>query len=894
MPTLFRFNIWVIILLTGIVSINAQNNVIYQTEEIRDIPVNYSSKPQGPEINTNYFIGEIARCAQKKIEFTHYNYTFKKICRIIEDHAGQYTATVEFTDFVCKSDAHYRGFSISDALIPNYASIMLRVYGIQSAPLVEQEIKQAILYPGYSKLGSFAFVDTVRVKKYKIETSDLQFSFNPNSIERFTAKLKLIDDYFLAGPLIDSYMQALRSIDIGKTDMIMAYDIKLKDIESAFETLYKIDYPGKLQLAANDPLHLIEKINTFSDSLYLMKNQMKAKVVSLDKIYYEKGVLALKNGDIVTAVQHLERSATYNPNFAPTQFELARIRFKKDSLISASNTLVYILQKLNPDASLQKDVLLYVDTVYNKMIAEGQEYMRLEKYNEAIQLYEHCIIFCSEVPGYNCTDKQVKGLAGARFGIYQSYLKVAQKALDNGKLELTEIYIQEAINYQKANSKDIISDAEAKLKLEKLTAAYIAKADTIISRQNFEKGLVYLDKVKRICDTNQIPLSEHYFKSVIRAKSSIYKALLKRSQQLIASGNMGLAEKALDEAVLFQKSNQEIINPSAEADTLQIKISSYRYKEKISQGLVHLNNKDFEKAMTSLEEAQLIEKKFNIIRDPKLDSMIQNIGKPIILGQIQSAENLLTVRKPDSAVIVIGDIKSNMGLYQLSADKDLNVKVTELNHRIEIALCKFKTQQFDSIYLAANFNIIRQDFLMADEQLTNALTIAEKYSECKIDATQAMADKRLYTKNMVYQKLMNKAREAYNNKDYTDYFYYYNEAENHYLQNKLINSGIVHPRLIDLVTTSKDTLFALKSFDYLTGKGNYEDALICLKTLQKLNYHMENAKGLQQQLAVKMAQRDHLKDSRSNPVLITLSYTADDKWFKYFKDTYIKTWRSLR
>jgi hypothetical protein len=893
MPHPFRYLSLLLLLLISPIS-KGQNNVLFQKEDKVVIPITFAASPQGSEITTNYFIGEIARCAQKKIEFTQYNYTFTKVIRVVEEQAGHYTATLEFADLNCTGDAYYRGFSIGDALIPKNASLLFQVYGNQTVPFVNQEIKAVPLEAGYNKMGSFSFSDTSKVKKYKAQTGELRFSFDNTSVDRFTAKLKLIDDYFLAGPLINSYMQQLRSIDINNTDMLIVYDIRLKDVGKAFESLYQTDFPGKLQLTSNDPVQLIDKINNFSDSLFLMKNQMKEKIGNLDKIYFAKGIAELQKGEIQKAETLFERSSLYNPNFAPSQFELAKIRYRRDSLFSASNTLVYILQKLNPDTELQKQVLMFTDTVYNKMIAVGQEYVRVEKFNEAVEMFEHCIKFCSDIPGYFCPDKQLKGLAGAKFGIYQSYLSVSQKAMDNGKIELAEIYIHEALKYQKANSNDIISNAEAKLKMEKLTAVYVTKSDTLNGRQNFTKALFFLDKVKSISDSNQLTLSDRYYYSVSKAKNGIYKAMLKKSQQQLSSGDMASAENTLNEAIDFQARNSEEVSPSFAADTLLMRIKSVQYKEKIKQGKLYFSINEYSLALQYFDDARQLEQKYYLKAEPKLDSMIRSTAKPIIMAQLGSAEQLMSLLMVDSAAAVLNVVRKSQLLHLLGLDDEVNNKLQDMNSLLFSTKCKYQKNRYDSVYTVANYSILRQDYLTADDQLAFAIQISEKYPECNVDASTAISDKKLYLKNAAYQKLLQKARSAYELKNYPDYFYYYNEAETYYQQNLLFNTGLIHPKLAGMATISNDTLFVLKSFDYLTGKNKLEDALDCLKRLEILSYPQILSKGIQQQLGVKMALRDHLQNFSNNPVLMSLNYTADSKWLKYFKVAYVRTWRSMR
>jgi len=230
----------------------------------------------------------------------------------------------------------------------------------------------------------------------------------------------------------------------------------------------------------------------------------------------------------------------------------------------------------------------------------------------------------------------------------------------------------------------------------------------------------------------------------------------------------------------------------------------------------------------------------------------------------------------------------------LAFDTSLNRNINILSNHLHTAKCKYQNNRFDSIYTKATYNILRQDYLAADEQLSLAIAISEKYRECIVDASAAIADKKLYLKNASYQRLMQKANAAFSVKNFNDYFYYYKEAENYYNLNQLFNTGMTHSNLVDLASSSGDTVFIIKAFDYLTSINKFEDALSCLKSLEKLGYPSLSSKGIQQQLGIKMALRDHEQNLSNKPTLMVMNYTAEDKWLKYFRAAYLGAWRSVR
>ena len=890
----FRKYLFLIVLMLFNSHINAQSNVIYQSEEKITIPVTFAASPEGYQISTNYFIGEIARCHQKKAEYTHFSYVFNQVFRVIEIQPGKYTATMEFTDLTCSGDVFYRGFPICDALVPDHCSFDFQVSGKQKLPLIDEKVNKASLQPGYNKPAQVTFTDTSITRTYHLKIARLDFSFDPLSTERFTSKLKLIDNYFLSGDLITNYRNQLASIDIGNAEMLMAYDIKLLDLEKAVEKLYQTDYPGKLHLASYDPVGFIDKFNVLSDSLILIRKQLNDKIGSLDKTYYIKGKKELEANELLKAQSYFERSVLFNANYAPSQFELAKIMLKRDSLYAASHRIAFILQKLNPDEVLRKEVLLFTDTLYQKMIAVGDEFVRQEKYNEAVGIFTLCNTFCADLPGYTCSAVNTKGLVKAKFGIYQSYLTVSQKALDNNKLELAEVYINEAMKYQKLHQADIISNAEAKLKLGKLVTAYLVKSDTLSSKQNFEKALQLIVKAKMICDSNQITVPERYNRSLFKAKDGMYKSLLKKSQQLLTAGNISQSEAVLNEAISFQRVNENVISASVIADSMLGKIKSVQYKENILTGKRYLSLFNYLSALTWFDKALELEQRFYFKPEPGLDSLIHASALPVAAEQIDKAMNLLFIQSIDSAELIRVEIQKNLFSHKLAAEAQLIDKIRTLDGLLFRTKCARQKTAFDSMYLAANYHIINQKYVQADEQLTQAIAIAETNRECNIDASYAISDKKMYVKNAGYQRLMNKANDALDEKNYPEYFFYYNDAESFYEANQLKNSGLMHTLLIERIGISPNTALILSVYHNFVLQNRLDEALVCVKTLEKLNMTAENTKGIQQQLGVKMAMRDHTRQLSNNASLMAVNYTANDKWLKYFQAAYIKTWRSMR
>ena len=870
-----------------------QNKLVYQNIENSSLTISFASEPDENQKTTNYFISEIARSIPKKIEYTQFVFSCVRTDRIYETDPGKFSSTFEINDVACSGDIYYKGFSVADVLIPTHCSFTFNVFADNAVPFYQTSTTNGKLGLGYNLMASHKFSDTSRVKKFNTRVDNFAFHYDQGSKERFVSKLKLIDDYFLSESAIDLCFKKIKSIDYSNTDMIIVYDISLKEVEKTAEELYNKNFPGNLDLVNYDPAHFIDSYNNLSETIFNTRYQLNLRLANLDKMYYEKGLEELKKNEKTKAETYFKRSILYNPDFVPSQLELAKISYANNDLNAAADKMSHILRKLNPSPEIYKQVILFTDTLYNKMLAVGNEYNTVQKYNEAIEIFEKCVSFCDSLTGYSCAGLHLKGLALARFGIYQSYLSVSQKAMDNGRPELAEIYISDARNYQKIYSSFIINDAEALSKLEKIMMTYVAKGDTLISKNKCEKGLSYLEKAKNISDKNKLSLPGSFDNSIRRAHSGIYQSMLKKCAEQIHSNQIETAGKTLDDAIDYQKKYAEIITPSKNIDSLQTKIKSFQYHVFISCGLITQNSNDHQTALQHFDQAKKLEQQYFFKRNPLLDSLIQVTAIPVITRQINIAEKLTAAKNLDAATALTDSISKSIVMHGLSNDTVLTAKARQLQKNIFDLRCGNAKELFDNYLKRADIAVAKQDFMASDSLYEKATIISDSFPKCHIDASPAIEGKKMYLLPRNYQHMLLMASNAMIQHDYNSFFYNYSEAEAFFKNMQLHSFGMVHQLLSDKVTMSSDTTFVLSATDFMIQKNRPDDALQCIKRLEKLNFSSARTKNMQLQAGGIMARKDHAINAAAQPSVLIVSYTGNNKWLKYFKSSYIKTWKSL-
>lgn len=875
----------------------AQTKIVFQNFEFKEIIVSYSLVPDKNESITNYFIAEIARSIQKKTEFTKYTITFKRIERIAETEPGFFSASFELTDVSCTGDIFYKTFNIADVLIPTHCSFQFNVYANQIKPLTQIVRDSSLLGTGYNKLAFFNFNDTSGTSKFTAYADSLTFFYNNTSQQRFASKLKLIDEYFLSEAIIDNCYKQINTYDFYNTDMIIVYDINLKELEKTIEDLYNKDFAGKLKLVNHDPVNFIDRFNKLSDTINNIRQTLNYKIENLDRLYYERGIEELKKENVQNAELMFHRSILFNQQYTPSQLELVKLLMHKDSLFEAANKMSFILQHLNPEPELHKKVLLYADTVYNMMLSAGNDFIKDQKYNEAIESFEQCVKFCLNSGNYNCSGSHIKGLAMARFGIYQSYLSVSQKAIDKGKLELAEAYIKDALKYQKTYSEHIINNAEAISKIEKLILAYIASGDTLNNKRRYEKAMQNFKKAQLLSEEYNLSLPQNFDNSLTKAHQGVYKNLIQKSRQQLNSELTEAAEKTLLEAIAYQKQNSGIIKYSEICDSLMSSIRLIQYNSNLNKGKQYLNIYDYKTALGYFDKAKNIENEYNFSLKTKLDSLRILCATIVFSKRISGIQYILNDYNTDSVFKAVNDIEQQIAFYRLEKDTVIKNSFDKLRKKTQIKRCNLAKNKYDSLFIQANKAIALQDYILAGDLFTKAINLAEVYPECNIDIENAINEKKNYLFQANYQQMIRNAEVSLNSNNYKSFLNQYSEAENFCYNMQLQNAGIIHQTLTDKLYASSDTALIISAVDFYLQKNQAEKSLQCLKCLKNLNYPPSKTRGLQQQIAVILAMKDYAANTNNiklKPSVYVISYTAGDKWFTVFKNIYITTWKSLK
>ncbi len=846
---------------------------------------------------TNYIIEELSKSIPKMLDYTQYSFSYLLQVTLFSNNKTPYwhAVSIDIKDGKCKGDIYYKKFNVSDCLFPDYADFTIEIKNqdgsiAATVPIAGIKVKQ-----GKGIKDNISVENMQLMSQPTIAIKNKLFYYSDSGLTAFKKEVQFINDYYNSEFVISGAIQKLQAINLDNVEMVKVYDFELKDVEKMVDELKNKSYPEKLHLENNDPAGFKDKFTDLDQQTRKMRFMINNMLGTIDKAYYDKGMEYFKAGDYTNALKFMGKATEANPFYSAAFYQTASIYYTQKDLEAAAKNISVITTKLNPDPQILKLTLKLGNDIYKDFISKAEQFMAVEKFNEAIDVLEKAKDFCTASPAINCNEILQKDIAKAKYGVYNSFVTVSQEALNKDILYLAEIYIVKAKNYQKDNSMDIISSAEADDLLSQLVKGLTQHGFLLNEQLKYDTALVFLEKAKGYCkEYPSIRCSDKLEASIIVAKKGQYRIFLRRAESAIRSNNPVEAEKIITETRAFQQANKQEISDAHETDSLTALIQKQYYDKYIADGMSYLSAKDGAKAIASFQLAKTLEKKYNLAADKRVDSLLVTAIKPLILNDLEKACIRVWGNEFDKAKQYADTAKSLQTKYWLTNDSILKLAFADYNTKLHAQQCRYAQDSYEEYYRDAQININLKRFKEADDYLAKCLKTVKDNTDCHLKDSLAKVTKDKYFYAAEYQRMLAESGNLASASKYYNAIDKYIECDNYYNAHNVKSSGLGHTPLLDYLTTQSDNNYLYKCAYYYFDKGNNDNAFKFLEILRKKSYPDNYTFDVQKALANKLATKDFNTNSKQKPSFLIKKYTDSEKWYNCFKKAYTAQWKELK
>ena len=205
--------------------------------------------------------------------------------------------------------------------------------------------------------------------------------------------------------------------------------------------------------------------------------------------------------------------------------------------------------------------------------------------------------------------------------------------------------------------------------------------------------------------------------------------------------------------------------------------------------------------------------------------------------------------------------------------------------------CGNFNNEFELCILKGIQSVNNLNFIKAEEFFDAAAEVSEENPNCVIADSVAYIANIKYFPAVTYQKILLEINENLYNEGFKDVIEKYFILEKYYHDFQIRRFGIEHISLMEFVNFQNNPLLTIYCIDYFVEVNKYKKALNFLDILYEQGYPSKKIKNQQKILGEELANIDYKIDSSIDPEMKIVEYTFGYRWYKFFRKSYLKTWK---
>ncbi len=865
-----------------------QNTVVFEQTKTENYKIIGHRHPDENQINGNYIIQEIALGNSKKASQISFKLVFIQNAKIFKSGANKFIARVEIKNMVCRGDVFYKGFDIFDVLIPSELDFCINIYNQDYKLFKTGDFDNVKLNSDYSVIAEYEFDDYITNDRMFLTVDDKKIYYDYDDKERFHKRLSYINTYYSSEVIFDSVQNLIRKI---KKNNLPDYFVKFSEVKRVYKYFENKNFEENLKLKYYDPAGYINNIHSLSLQITRLQTIFNQRIAENNHFYSLSMINTIVREYIDLLSTFLDCSlnnGNHSHNNAIDQ--LSYIKYRNADIIYAAGIIKKLIPGKFQNINFNYLILNISKSVFKNFIKKADSFIKHEKYNEALIVLQNAESFLQKTPLISQPHLIAKDISRAKFGIYYSYLKVAGKAIDAGNLSLAEGYILKAKVFQAENSSYIITDIFIDKIYGNLIDAYTYKGIEFNDSTDYNIALKYLNKALELCNSDaRVQCTGKLIKALYEAKNGFYSELLDRANRFLNLGDIITARKLIEKANKFRAENS-IYFKNGFTSEINDKVNFPQYMSLREEGCQLLNQKKYKEALNKFEAVKTNKREIKC-EEEELDSLIKHTAKLLIFKDLADATINVIENNLTDAKLIYDEIVGYQVKYGFEKNKKINNSLQKLDDDIFEMECRNFNNEFELCILKGIQSVNNLNYIKAEEFFDAAAEVSELNPNCNIADSVAYIANIKYFPAVTYQKVLLEINKNLYDKGFKDVIEKYFILEKYYFDFQIRSFGIEHISLLEFVNSQNNSLLTIYCFDYFVEINKYERALNFLDILYEQGYPSKKIKNQQKILGEELANKNFKIDSSIDPEMKIVEYTFGYGWYKFFRKSYLKTWK---
>ena len=699
--------------------------------------------------------------------------------------------------------------------------------------------------------------------------------------------------------IITTAYNAVEKINASDVDMLPVYDCTLNEAEFTIEFVKRAGAFNTVNTSDGQSVEVYRKYNDLLASIPKLRVIIDQYVSYHDFWCYKKGLDLLSKGDTVNANNYFDKSLLFNPFYIPSIYQKAVICLGKNNVAQAAYLVEDLQKVIYPEDANLNLINGLIELIKKHFNDYGNQLLAVQDYNASLELFMQADTFCIHYNKFDCAVFE-HGISLSKYGLYHSYLKVANQALDANKLSIAETFILKAKEYASLNRKYIVDDKEVDKNIKKLSKVYMELAFSYKNNSQKMQSDYYFQKADDLCklindeDCSKLVANAEHSTFVEPAKNIIASNHHKNKTSHHKIKTKHKQHQELATTIKHKKKKHTVKNKKEE--TIEVKETKTNatvrnsYWKYIEEGDSYANENKFQQAIDNYVMAKCLESTASFTPCKTLDSLIKQNVINIINSDLQTAGFLVWANELANADSIYEKSIRKQKQYYIENDEELNASLTLLKQKMILKGCQNLQDKIDMNTAMAKNNIALRDYVRAGNLLEEVINIASHYKNCVL-LTSNTEEAWQHIKPVIdYYKYKDDAKTAFAANDLKKFAESYHAADVLYLNSKLDTAKIPYTCTVDYLRFQNNKEASFYTANYYADINDWDACLLLLKLIKEEDYASNKTEDIQIKVAKAKALMDSHKSFKLDVNTMIEQYTGGDKWFKYFNKAYKATY----
>ena len=454
-------------------------DVMWSTGMKENAKLLYDANGAGLAVNANQVIREIADDMIRPYEAVSIELRATLDVRVRKGKDGKPSLAVSFAQLGLSGDTHFRGFPIEESIKPDRVSFTCCITNkISHDSIITIEASEL---PWYTYDSRFLVrpIPRFSVDSDTIVVRDFRMALTDATLKRFQERVALINDYYAACAIFDTLQQGLRQLDFSLAGNFPRYFIFLEEMNKILAVIKDKDLEKKLDLQAFDPRDFRRRnaqITRQADEVTaLFKDKIKATTIIIPYDSTEVLISEFLSG----ITRYIRWSMLVSERNSRMYYQYLRDYFTMNAFGKDGPVIRDLVARIWPkekDNVVMTRISLKIKSSYNDL---ADQLIRDHRYAESVELLKHAKSFAKINPFLKENDSDKKMTSKAANGIYDSYLGIAEFAIENNKKAMARLYLQKAQLYLKEHAPYVTPDSLFNHVVGELITGNCAQCDTL-------------------------------------------------------------------------------------------------------------------------------------------------------------------------------------------------------------------------------------------------------------------------------------------------------------------------------------------------------------------------------------------------------------------------------